>query len=230
MSAPPKKRHALTTRVWHWVNALAFIVLFMSGLNISNAHRALYWGDYGYDPAEAWMIVSRFPAWATIPQRYDLAESRDWHNLSAWVFALGLLVMWAVSLLNRHFVRDIATSRSDWSPAAWSKIIREYARPGKQSDDSYNAVQKIAYGLVLGFGLPMMIATGLAMSPGFEVAAPWLVDVLGGRQSARSLHFLIAWGLAGFLAVHLFMVLWSRPLTQMGRMITGGTRSGDANA
>lgn len=224
------KRHALTTRVWHWVNTIAFIVLFMSGLGISNAHRFLYWGDYGYDPAEAWLVVQRFPAWITIPQRYDLAESRDWHNLSAWIFALGLLVMWAMSLLNRHFTRDIATKARDWSPSVWMKTIREHKRAGDAGEDSYNAPQKIAYGLVLGVGLPMMIATGLAISPGFEAAAPWLVDVLGGRQSARSLHFLVSWGLFGFVVLHLMMVLLSRPLTQITRMITGGKREDSSNA
>lgn len=218
------KRHALTTRIWHWVNAIAFIVLFMSGLNISNAHRFLYWGDYGYDPADAWLVVQRFPAWMTIPQRYDLAESRDWHSLSAWVFALGLLVMWVMNLVNRHFTRDLATRMADWRPSLWIAALKEHAKPGAHQDRAYNAPQKILYGLVLGVGLPMMIATGLAISPGFETAAPWLVDALGGRQSARSLHFLFAWGLAGFVLLHLFMVVWSGPLTQIARMITGGSR------
>lgn len=230
MSEPRTKRHALTTRIWHWLNAAAFIVLFMSGLNISNAHRFLYWGDYGFDPADAWLVVQRFPAWMTIPQRYDLAEARDWHNLSAWVFALGLLVMWAMSLINRHFWRDVATSKSDWNPSTWLNAIKHHARPGSHQMSGYNAVQKITYGLVLGAGLPMMIATGLAISPGFEVAAPWLVDGLGGRQSARSLHFLFAWALAGFVAVHLFMVLWSGPFTQIAHMITGGKREENSHA
>lgn len=224
------KRHAFTTRIWHWVNAIAFVVLFMSGLNISNAHRFLYWGDYGFDPADAWLVVQRFPAWMTIPQRYDLAESRDWHNLSAWIFSLGLLVMWAMSLINRHFWRDIATSKSDWSPSNWLDAVKAHRRPGAHHERSYNSVQKIAYGLVLGVAIPMMIATGLAISPGFEVIAPWLVEGLGGRQSARSLHFLVAWGLAGFVVVHLVMVAWSGPFTQIAHMITGGTREGDANA
>lgn len=224
------KRHALTTRIWHWLNASAFIVLFMSGLNISNAHRFLYWGDYGFDPADAWLVVQRFPAWATIPQRYDLAEARDWHNLSAWVFAIGLLVMWTASLINRHFWRDIATSTRDWSPRAWLDTALKYARPGAREDATYNSPQKILYGLVLGIGLPMMIATGLAISPGFEVIAPWLVDGLGGRQSARSLHFLFAWGLAGFVALHLVLVLWTGPLTQITGMITGGERTGGTHA
>ena len=106
-------KHRLTTRLWHWINAAALIVLFMSGLNISNAHRFLYWGDYGFDPKDAWLSVVRFPAWATIPQRYDLAEARDWHSLAAWVFAIGMLVMWVASLVNRHFRRDVATGLSD---------------------------------------------------------------------------------------------------------------------
>lgn len=103
------KRHSLFTRIWHWINAAALIVLFMSGLNISNAHRHLYWGNYGFEPADAWLSVMRFPAWSTIPQRYDLAEARDWHNTAVWVFAIGLLAMWVVSLITKHFWRDIAT-------------------------------------------------------------------------------------------------------------------------
>lgn len=211
------KRHALTTRIWHWLNALALVVLFMSGLNISNAHRYLYWGNYGFDPADAWLRVARFPAWATIPQRYDLAEARDWHNLSAWAFALNLLFIWIASLINRHFSRNIATSKRDWTVKAWVKSIRHYDRTG-----GYNSVQKIVYGLVLGVLLPLMVFTGLAISPGFEPAAPWLVDALGGRQSARSLHFIAAWGLFGFVVLHLVMVLLSGPVKQVGAMITGG--------
>ncbi len=219
------KRHSLITRIWHWINAAALIVLFMSGLNISNAHRFLYWGNYGFDPADAWLSVMRFPAWATIPQRYDLAEARDWHNTSAWVFAVGLLIMWIASLITKHFWRDIATSPRDWSPVSLIKAIKEHL-PGRSTphDRPYNPVQRIAYGAVLGIFLPMMVFSGLAISPGFEVSAPWLVDILGGRQSARSLHFIFAWALFAFFVVHLAMVLASKPLTQIARMITGGSR------
>lgn len=216
------KRHALMTRIWHWLNAAAFVVLFMSGLNISNAHRHLYWGDYGYDPADAWLSVIRFPAWATIPQRYDLAEARDWHNLTAWALALGLLLWWVASLANRHFSRDIATAPRDWSPGVLANEIRSHLRLKFQPDGGYNPLQRIAYGVVLGVLLPMMVLTGLAISPGFEPVAPWLVDLLGGRQSARSLHFISAWALFGFLVIHLAMVLLSGPIRQIGAMITGG--------
>lgn len=221
MKRPPK-RHSLTTRIWHWLNALALVVLFMSGLNISNAHRYLYWGDYGFDPADAWLSVIRFPAWATIPQRYDLAEARDWHNLSAWLFALCLLFIWFASIVNRHFRHDIATSRSDWTVKAWVASLKHHATSG-----SYNSIQKIVYGIVLGVLLPLMVFTGLAISPGFEPIAPWLVDLLGGRQSARSLHFIAAWGLFGFVVLHIVMVLVSGPVKQIGAMITGGRREGE---
>ena len=219
------KRHSLITRIWHWLNALAFVVLFMSGLNISNAHRFLYWGDYGFDPSDAWTSVMRFPAWATIPQRYDLAEARDWHNSFAWIFAVSLLVMWVVSLANGHFWRDLRTKLSEWSPKALAHEVRGHIGGNFGKDEvegrKYNTLQRISYGLVLGIFLPMMIFTGLAISPGFEVAAPWLVDALGGRQSARSLHFLFAWATFGFLAVHLVMVMLSGAGRQIKGMITG---------
>ncbi len=225
------KRHALITRLWHWINAAALIVLFMSGLNISNAHRHLYWGHYGFDPADAWLHVTRFPAWITIPQRYDLAEARDWHNTSAWVFAAGLLVMWVFSIVSRHFWRDIATRRGDWSPRVWVEAAKAHLPGGgAKHDASYNAVQRIAYGIVLGVFLPMMVFTGLAISPGFEPAAPWMVDLLGGRQSARSLHFIFAWGLCAFFIVHIVMVLLSKPIKQIAGMIAGGTREGSSDA
>ena len=217
------KRHALSTRLWHWINFAALMVLFMSGLNISNAHRYLYWGDYGYDPADAWTAVMRFPGWATIPGYYDLAAARDWHNVAAWVFALALLAMWVTMLSNRHFARDIMTSPRDWSPAAVAREIRAHFKLRFQHTDAkYNPLQRIAYGVVLGIFLPMMVMTGLAISPGFEPATPWLVEGLGGRQSARSLHFLFAWALFGFFVVHIAMVLASGPAKQVWDMIAGG--------
>ena len=95
------KKHALSTRFWHWINLICVTVLFMSGLNISNAHRYLYWGDYGFAAEDAWLAVPKLPGWLTIPGHYNLAEARDWHVLMAWPFALALLVMWVPDLANR---------------------------------------------------------------------------------------------------------------------------------
>jgi thiosulfate reductase cytochrome b subunit len=222
-------RHALSTRLWHWINAASVIVLFMSGLTISNAHRYLYWGDVGSSPAEAWASVMRFPDWMTIPGRYDLAEARDWHNISAWVFALALLVFWITIIANRHFVRDLWASAKEWHPrailgAARAHLKGDFDHGKADSGSRYGVLQRIAYGLVLGVMLPLMVFTGLAISPGIEPAAPWLVDMLGGRQSARSIHFITAFAILGFFAVHLVMVLLTRPLRQIAMMLHGRER------
>ncbi len=220
-----KKRHAITTRLWHWANAVALVVLFMSGLGISNAHRHLYWGKYGFDPADAWLNVVRFPGWATLPQRYSLAEARDWHNTAAWVFALALLGMWIAMLINRHFVRDIAAPLRAWSPANLLREVKGHLHGHFDPHDAgakYNTLQKLTYGIVLGVLLPLMVLTGLSISPGFEPAAPWLIDFLGGRQSARSLHFITAWALFAFFILHIVMVLLSGPVRQVWSMIAGG--------
>ncbi len=215
-------KHALSTRLWHWVNAAAIIVLFMTGLNISNAHRYLYWGDYGFDPEDAWLSVIRFPGWATIPQYYNLAAARDWHILAAWPFGLGLLLIWIAMLVNGHFRRDLITAPRDWSPAAVLASLRAHADRGGAVDHGYNPVQKILYGMVFGVLLPLMVLTGLSISPGFEPAAPWLVDLFGGRQSARSLHFLAAWGIFGFFVIHIVLALTNWRLIL--EMFTGGRR------
>ena len=210
--------HALSTRLWHWINAAALVVLFMSGLNISNAHRYLYWGNYGFDPADAWLKVIRFPGWATIPQHYNLAEARDWHILAAWPFAVGLLFIWLAMLANGHFRRDLVTRPADWTPRAFLASLRAHSGSA-EAGHGYNPVQKILYGMVFGVLLPGMVLTGLAISPGIEPAAPWLVELLGGRQSARSLHFIAAWGIFGFFAIHIILALadWRR----IGAMVTG---------
>jgi thiosulfate reductase cytochrome b subunit len=217
-------RHALSTRLWHWVNTAAIIVLFMSGLNISNAHRHLYWGDYGFDPKDAWLSVIRFPGWATLPQHYNLAMARDWHILAAWPFGVGLAFIWAAMLANGHFRRDLTTQPSDWMPRAVLASIKAHA--AADAGHGYNPVQRILYGLVFGVLLPLMLFTGLAISPGFEPAAPWLVDGLGGRQSARSLHFLAAWGIFGFVVIHILLAFANWRLIL--EMVTGGRRDAAA--
>lgn len=217
------KRHTLSTRLWHWVNLVCVVVLFMSGLNISNAHRHLYWGDWGFDPADAWLHVIRFPGWATIPGHYSLAAARDWHTLMAWPFALGLLAIWVAMLANRHFRRDVMTTREEWR---WSAIRADVANHLKldfhREGAKFNFLQKFAYGIVLGVLLPGLVITGMGISPGMEPLLSPLIELVGGRQSMRSLHFIFAWGLFAFFVVHVVLVLLSDPLKQLREMITGG--------
>jgi len=217
------KRHALGTRLWHWVNAVSLIVLFMSGLNISNAHPRLYWGEAGFASEEAWLFIPRFPGWATIPGYYSLAGARDWHVLFAWVFAVALLLFMVTALLNGHFRRDIATRRKDWRPAAIGADIRAHLRlEFDHAAGRYNFLQKAAYGVVLFVLLPLMIVTGMAMSPGMDAAWPFLSEMFGGRQSARSVHFIVAWALFGFFVLHVALVLLNKPGKHLAEMFTGG--------
>ena len=220
------KRHALSTRLWHWLNLLCVVVLFMSGLTISNAHRRLYWGDWGFEASQAWLMVPRFPDWMTIPGYYSLAVARDWHILMAWPFALGLLFMWIAMMVNRHFKRDIVAKRREWRPSAiWRDVVEHLKLNFDHHEGKYNFLQKLAYGLVLGVFLPMMIFTGISISPGMEPTFGWLVDLLGGRQSARSLHFIFAFAIAGFFILHVLLVILSGPIRQMRDMITGGRKA-----
>jgi Ni/Fe-hydrogenase b-type cytochrome subunit len=217
------KRHALSTRLWHWLNALSLAVLFMSGLNISNAHRHLYWGQWGFDPDAAWLHVVRFPGWATIPGYYSLAIARDWHVLFAWVFAVSLLLFMLAALLNGHFRRDIATRWREWRPAAvWGDVRAHLRGQFDHASGKYNFLQRAAYGVVLFVLLPAMIVSGMAISPGMDAAWPFLTDLFGGRQSARSIHFIIAWALFAFFVLHVVLVLLNKPGKNVAEMIGGG--------
>lgn len=217
------KRHALSTRLWHWINAICLVVLFMSGLNISNAHPRLYWGEWGFEAKDAWLHLPDFPGWITIPGHYSLAAARLWHMLFAWPFAFGLLAFMLAALLNGHFGRDLATRLNEWR---WTSIRADIAAHMRfdfaHGAGKFNFLQKLAYGIVLGLLLPLMIFTGIAMSPGMDAIWPFVVDLLGGRQTARSLHFLTAWALMGFLILHLVLVALSGPRKQLADMITGG--------
>ncbi|MBD3730292.1 MAG: cytochrome b/b6 domain-containing protein [Sphingomonadales bacterium] len=217
------RKHALSTRLWHWLNLACVTILFMSGLNISNAHPRLYWGQWGFAAEDAWLHVPRFPGWMTIPDYYSLAIARDWHVLMAWPFALGLLFMWVAMLANGHFRRDLRTTRAEWRPAAIRQDVIDHLKLKFEHEGAkFNFLQKLAYGSVLGVLLPGMVLSGMAISPGMDAAWPILLDIFGGRQSARSIHFLFAWGIFGFFAIHIALVLLSGPVRQVRDMITGG--------
>lgn len=224
---PLVRRHRLSTRLWHWVNFLCVAILLMSGLGIFNAHPRLYWGHYGANFDPAWLELERFPGWATIPSYYSLAMARRWHLAFALIFAFSLLLYMLWSLANRHFRRDLRIRIAELAPAHLWQDIKDHARlrfPGGEAALRYNMLQKLSYVGVIFVLLPAMIFTGLAMSPGMNAAWPWLVDLFGGRQSARSIHFIAAFLLLGFFAVHLLMVLLAGPVNELRSMITGRYR------
>lgn len=168
-----------------------------------------------------------FPGWATIPSRYSLAAARRWHLAFAWPLVLGGLAYWGWSLANRHVQRDLLPRASELAPRHIWQDIKDHARlrfPTGEAAARYNILQKLSYLIVLFGLLPLMVLSGLAMAPGMDAAWPWLIDVLAGRQSARSIHFLCATLLVAFVLVHLLMVLLAGPVNELRSMITGRYR------
>lgn len=226
------RRHGLVTRLWHWLNAVTVMVLLMSGLMIFNAHPRLYWGHYGANPDPAWLDLSGgdgipFPGWMTIPSHYSLADARLWHFAFAWALVPMLAAYLGWSGLRGHLGRDLVPGRGELAPAHLRQELADHARlrfPAGAAALRYNALQKLAYCAVLLVLLPGAVVTGMAMAPGLDAAFPRLVDLLAGRQSARSLHFLCAFGLAAFVAVHIAMVLLAGPINELRAMLTGWYR------
>ena len=227
------KKHRISTRLWHWVNAVAIVVLLMSGLMISNAHPHLYWGHYGANTDTPWLSISwfieggRFPGWATIPSSYNLALARHWHLFFAWVFAVGFLAWMIISLINRHVQHDLTLTRAEMAPKHLLEEVVHHAKlqfPTGAAALKYNTLQKLTYVAVLFILIPMLILTGICMQPGVSPLTGWAIDLLGGRQSARSIHFICAGAIALFIVVHLLLVLLSGPYNQIRSMITGKFR------
>ncbi|MGN8157642.1 cytochrome b/b6 domain-containing protein [Salinisphaera sp. RV14] len=251
------RRHGWATRLWHWMNAVCLLVLLMSGLQIFNAHPALYWGhgsDFGHpflsigaqrdasgDPmgyvnieglqipttgvlgwsrVDGQMQARAFPAWATLPGQQWLSLGRQWHFTAAWVFGVMLVLYLIYSIFSRRRRRLIGIHRGEMS--RFGHEVAEHAKFRFPRVRDYNIIQKLTYLLVLFGLLPLMVLTGLTMSPTMDAAWPWLTYVFGGHQSARTLHFLCAFALVGFFIVHLALVLVSGVVNNMRAMITGG--------
>jgi thiosulfate reductase cytochrome b subunit len=254
------KRHTLVTRITHWLNVLAISLLLMSGLQIFNAHPALYWGAKSTF-ANPWVSMTRqdiageprgitkigdlkldttgvlglsgepgmqeargFPAWATIPSYRSLADGRHWHFFFAWLFVINGLVYLAWGLINGHLRRDLLPTRAQLKLSHILHEVITHAQlkfPKGEAARAYNVIQKFTYLAVILVLLPLMLATGLSMSPGFNAAAPWLIDIFGGRQSARTIHFIAAGLIVLFIIVHIVLVLVSGVWNNLRSMITG---------
>ncbi len=171
--------------------------------------------------------VRAFPRWLTLPGDYDLAGGRRYHLFFAWLFAVGFALFFLWSIVSRHASRDVTPRLAELAPRHLAHEVADHARlrfPTGAAAARFNSLQKISYFAVLFILLPAMILTGLAMSPGMDANAPLLVDLFGGRQSARSVHFISCWLLAGFTLVHLAMVVLAGPVNEMRSMITGWFR------
>jgi thiosulfate reductase cytochrome b subunit len=214
-------RHPPLVRITHWINVAAVVVLIMSGLNILAAHPHLYWGlDSRFDAP--WLSFDHIPRWAMIPPARNLAEARDWHFFFAWLFVLNGLIYLAWILWTGRLRRRIWPTRADL--ARLGPSIVEHARlrfPKDEAARAYNVLQKLAYLAMILIVLPMMLVTGLSMSPGFNAIGGILLELMGGRQSARTLHFISAALIVGFIVVHVGLVIWTGLFNNLRAMITG---------
>ena len=168
-----------------------------------------------------------FPAWATFPAVRDLATARNWHFFFAWVLILNGLIYYGYGLASGHLKSDILPRLRELRLSNIWHDIALHARlkfPKGEDSKRYHILQKLAYGGTIFVLLPLMIFTGLAMSPGIGATWSWLIDLLGGRQSARSIHFITASLVVGFIIVHVLMVVLAGPYNEIRSMITGRFR------
>ncbi len=254
-------RHRLPVRVMHWVNVVALTILLMSGLNIFDAHPALYWGKSSYTGQGPVLVIGAnmtpeagihgitrvfgrefdttgvlgaskdrdgdltnraFPWWLTIPDNRWLAMARSWHFFFAWILVVNGLAYLAWSITSHHLTRDLAPDSGELRTIPQS--IRDhllFRHPTGEAAKRYNVLQKIAYLVVIFVLVPLVILMGLGMSPWANTIAPGWVDLFGGRQSARTIHFVAAWLIVAFVLIHVFEVIVAGFWNHLRSMITG---------
>ena len=257
----PYYRHPLPVRIMHWCNVVFLATLLLSGLNIFNAHPALYWGKssyrgvtpivelrgkeddegeisgvtriFGHDFATTGFLGASkdatgeltergFPSWLTLPNDQWLALARRWHFFFAWLFVINGITFVTYSLVSRHVQHDLLPTWQDWRSIGKSIIDHLHFRhPTGAAAKRYNVLQKLTYLLVIFFLLPLMIVMGLGMSPAMDALYAGWVDIFFGRQSVRTIHFIVAWTLVLFVFVHVFEVIISGFWNNLRSMITG---------
>jgi len=226
-SGYPYYRHSLPLRVMHWSNAVLVTILLMSGLNIFNAHPALYWGKSSYSGVPPILEIQGFPSWLTIPGFQWLAMARRWHFFFAWLLVVNGIAFVTYSILSRHLHRDLVPTGQDWRSIGRSILDHLRFRHARgEVAKHYNVLQKFAYLAVIFFLLPLMILMGLGMSPALDALSPGWVDIFLGRQFIRTIHFVVAWALVLFVIVHVFEVIVTGFWNNLRSMITGYYRVG----
>jgi thiosulfate reductase cytochrome b subunit len=226
-SGYPYYRHSLPLRVMHWSNAVLVTILLMSGLNIFNAHPALYWGKSSYSGVPPILEIRGFPSWLTIPGWQWLAMARRWHFFFAWLLVVNGIAFVTYSILSRHLHRDLVPTGQDWRSIGRSIFDHlRFRHATGEAAKHYNVLQKFAYLAVIFFLLPLMIMMGLGMSPALDALSPGWVDIFFGRQFIRTIHFIVAWALVLFVIVHVFEVIVTGFWNNLRSMITGYYRVG----
>lgn len=171
---------------------------------------------------DGWLSARGFPVWATIPSAQWLAMARRWHLFFAWLFVINGVCYVAYALASRHMQRDLAPTSRDIGSIGQS--VRDHLRfrhPRGEAAKHYNVLQKLTYLAVIFILLPLIILMGWAMSPMLDTLPTGWVDLFGGRQTARTIHFIVAWLLVAFVLVHVFEVIVSGVWNNMRSMISG---------
>src|SRR5712692_5963053 len=218
-------RHSAVVRITHWITALSFFALLVSGIAILLAHPRLYWGETGAVGTPS-LIDLPLPFVLDVPIR---GPGRYLHFLSAWVCVLTGLVYVVSGAFTRHFQKNLVPRKTD---LGWKPIMRVVSnhmhlkRPTEEESQSYNVLQRLTYLAVVFLLFPLIIITGLAMSPAITSVFPTIVTVFGGQQSARTIHFFVAVALVLFLLVHIAMVCLAGFKNRMRAMITGHNAAG----
>jgi thiosulfate reductase cytochrome b subunit len=224
------RRHAAFVRVTHWLTALAFAALLVSGVEVLLSHPRFYWGETG-NVLETPLFTLPVPASrSSVPTGYGyvLPDQNGWsrylHFQSAWLLALTGFAYLAGGLGTGHFRSNLIPPAAQWRLSGLRHAIGQHLRsPAAAIADprSYNLLQRIAYLVVIFVLVPAVIWTGLAMSPGFTAIWPATVALAGGKQSARTLHFAISIALTLFVVVHVAMLVLAGFTARVKAMITG---------
>jgi len=228
-------RHSALVRVTHWITAVCFVALLVTGIEILISHPRFYWGETGNVLTKPLFQLPIPSSRKLVPTGYNyvLPDQNGWsralHFEAAWIVVLTGLLYLIYGLLSQHFRKHLVPNKANLS---WRALLISFVkplrwqRPSAAEAHSYNGLQRLTYLFVIFLLFPLVIWSGLAMSLGFISAFPWSVDLLGGRQSARTIHFFASLALVLFVLIHILMVslagFWSRTAV----MITGriGTR------
>jgi len=223
-------RNSALVRVTHWISTLCFLALLVSGVEIVISHPRFYWGETGNDLTTPLFKLPIPSSRALVPTGYGyvLPDQNGWsrylHFQAAWVVVFTGLLYAIFGLVTGHLRQNLLPHGADLS---WRELLRSIAshlhfeRPSEAEAWSYNVLQRLSYLFVIFVLFPLVIWTGLAMSPAFVSAFPATVNVLGGQQSARTLHFFVSLSLVLFLLVHVAMVWLAGFWSRMRAMITG---------
>src|SRR5262245_60367828 len=227
---PTTTRHAGFVRLTHWLTTIAFVALLVSGIEVILSHPRFYWGEIGNVNVTPLFSIPVPSSRSTVPTGYGfgLPDQNGWsrymHFQSAWLLLFtGLIYLW-IGARRGHFQANLLPARADRSWRALRAHIGAHMRfNGSAFEDplSYNAVQRLSYLATVFVLFPLVIWTGLAMAPAFTAVFPWTVNILGGRQSARTLHFFVTIALVVFTIVHVAMIVLAGFRSRVRAMITG---------